>query len=132
MPTTFRLLASLLLAAALHGCASAPPEAVWPDTIVSIDDMRPNSPWQVGVPPPAKDKVRDRSHNSEVVLQVHVDSDGQVQQVRVYQSSNNPVLDEAVLHTMRQIRFAPYRTNGVAQPVTVLAPMRFPFYDRDR
>jgi hypothetical protein len=55
MPTTFRLLASLLLAAALHGCASAPPEAVWPDTIVSIDDMRPNSPWQVGVPPPAKD-----------------------------------------------------------------------------
>jgi TonB family protein len=132
MSPSLRLLASLLLAAALQGCASGPPVAEWPDTIVSIDDMQPSTPWQVGVPPPAKDKVRDRSHNSEVVLQVHVNRDGLVQQVRVYQSSNNPVLDETVLHAMRPMRFAPYRENGVAQPVTVLATMRFPFYDRDR
>ncbi len=130
--TTFRVLASLLLAAALQGCASGPPEPVWPDTIVSIDDMRPTTPWQVPVPPPEKDKVRDRSRNSVVVLQVFVGTDGAVVQARVTESSNNPVLDAAALHTMRALRFAPYRIAGVAQAVTVLATTRFPFYDRDR
>ena len=75
-----------LLAAAvavLVGCASGPPEAEWPEQLVSIDDMRATSPWVAKVPLPAKDLVRDRSRNSTVVLHVHVAADGTVQRAGV-------------------------------------------------
>lgn len=124
-----------LLAAAvavLVGCASGPPEAEWPEQLVSIDDMRATSPWVAKVPLPAVDMVRDRSRNSTVVLQVHVAADGTVQRARVAQSSANAELDEAALVSVRALRFQPYYENGMALPVTVVAPMTFKFYDRPR
>ncbi|WP_367848433.1 energy transducer TonB [Rhodoferax sp. WC2427] len=119
-------------AAVLVGCASAPPEAEWPEQQVSIEDMRSTDPWVAKIPLPAVDMVRDRSRNSTVVLQVYVAADGTVQRARVAQTSANPLLDEAALVSVQALRFVPYRENGVALPVTVVAPMTFKFYDRPR
>ena len=124
-----------LLSAAMSvlvGCASAPPEAPWPEQQVSIDDMRSTSPWVAKIPLPAADLVRDRSRNSTVVLEAQVATDGTVQRARVAQTSGNALLDEAALLSMRELRFVPYLENGVALPVTVVAPMTFKFYDRPR
>ncbi len=118
--------------AVLVGCASAPPEAPWPEQQVNLADMRSTGPWETPIPLPAKDLVRDRSRNSTVVLQVDVATDGTVQRVRVAQTSENPQLDDAALQSMRALRFLPYSENGVALPVTVVAPMTFRFYDRPR
>lgn len=128
------LLRGLVAAAAavLVGCASAPPEAAWPEQQVSIDDMRSTSPWVAKIPLPAADLVRDRSRNSTVVLEAEVATDGTVQRVRVAQTSQNALLDAAALLSLRELRFVPYRENGVALPVTVVAPMTFKFYDRPR
>ena len=51
---------------------------------------------------------------------------------RVAQTSSNTLLDEAALVSLRELRFVPYFENGVALPVTVVAPMTFKFYDRPR
>ena len=128
------LLRGLVAAAAavLVGCASAPPEAAWPEQQVRIDDMRSTSPWVAKIPLPAADLVRDRSRNSTVVLEAEVATDGTVQRVRVAQTSQNALLDAAALLSLRELRFVPYRENGVALPVTVVAPMTFKFYDRPR
>lgn len=120
------------LAAVLVGCASAPPEAAWPEQQVSMDDMRSTSPWVAKIPLPAADLVRDRSRNSTVVLEAHVAPDGAVVRVRVAQTSTNALLDDAALVSLRELRFTPYFENGVALPVTVVAPMTFKFYDRSR
>ena len=106
-----------LLAAAvavLVGCASGPPEAEWPEQLVSIDDMRATSPWVAKVPLPAKDLVRDRSRNSTVVLHVHVAADGTVQRARVAQTSANAELDEAALVSARALRLRVTNELGVA------------------
>ena len=118
--------------AVLVGCASAPPEATWPEQQVNIDDMRSTSPWVAKIPLPAVDLVRDRSRNSTVVLEAHVGADGQVLRARVAKTSDNTLLDGAALVSLQALRFAPYRENGVALPVTVVAPMTFKFYDRPR
>ncbi|WP_295953020.1 energy transducer TonB [Rhodoferax sp.] len=120
------------VAAVLVGCASAPPEAPWPEQQVNIDDMVTTSPWVAKIPLPAVDLVRDRSRNSTVVLEADVAADGTVQRTRVAQTSYNALLDEAALLSLRELRFVPYRENGVALPVTVVAPMTFKFYDRPR
>ena len=120
------------VAAVMVGCASAPPEAPWPEQQVRLDDMRSTSPWVAKIPLPAVDLVRDRSRNSTVVLEAHVAVDGKVLQARVAQTSQNALLDEAALLSLRELRFEPYFENGVALPVTVVAPMTFKFYDRPR
>lgn len=125
-------LAGALMLAVLAGCASAPPEAAWPEPLVGMEQMRSHQPWQAQIPRPEADMVRDRSGNSKVVLQVHVDADGQVLRVRVAESSGNPALDAAALQAMQALRFDPYGGQGAAQAVTVMATMRFPFYDRPR
>ncbi|WP_394788800.1 energy transducer TonB [Rhodoferax sp.] len=123
-----------LLLAALVGCASTPPEAVWPEQEVNIRDMRANHALQPQIPLPAQDLVRDRSHNTTVLLQLHVGADGQVLRSRLSPSneSQNPVLDKAALESVGDLRFEPYRGNGAAQAVTVVAPVVFLFYDRPR
>lgn len=118
--------------AVLVGCASTPPEADWPEQQVSIDDMRATGPWVAKIPLPAIDLVRDRTRSSTVVLQLQVAADGQVQRARVAETSRNALLDEAALLSARALRFVPYSENGVALPVTVVAPMTFKFYDRPR
>ncbi|MEO5796954.1 MAG: TonB family protein [Rhodoferax sp.] len=120
------------VAAVLVGCASAPPEAPWPEQQVRFDDMLSTSPWVPKIPLPAVDLVRDRSRNSTVVLEAEVAADGKVLRARVAQTSDNPLLDASALQSLRELRFVPYRENGVALPVTVVAPMTFKFYDRPR
>jgi TonB family protein len=118
--------------AVLVGCASGPSEAEWPETLTGINDMQAITPWRPQIPLPAMDKVRDRSRSSKLVLQLLVLADGRVLRARVSESSGNPVLDEAAMLSARLLRFIPYQANGVAEPVSVLAPMSFPFYDRPR
>lgn len=134
MQSHFRagLLSCVVAVAALVGCASAPPEAPWPEQQVDISQMQTSSPWQVKIPLPAPDLVRDRSRSSTVVLEVFVDADGQVLRSRVAKSSGNALLDAAALQALRELRFAPYRGVAGAQAVTVVASMSFPFYDRPR
>ena len=118
--------------AVLAGCASAPPEARWPEQQVRIEDMQSTRPWVAKIPLPAVDLVRDRSRTSTVVLEAHVAADGKVVLARVAQTSSNTLLDEAALVSLRELRFVPYFENGVALPVTVVAPITFKFYDRPR
>lgn len=132
MHNRFRHVLLVATLAVLAGCASAPPEAPWPDQQIDIAQMRTSSPWRVKVPPPARDLVRDRSRNSTVILEILVDAEGKVLRKRVAQSSANPVLDEACLLAVNDIQFSPYRGVAGAAAVTVVAPMTFPFYDRPR
>ncbi len=124
--------AACAVALLLAGCASGPSEAEWPEMLVSIDDMPATTRWRAQIPLPAIDKVRDRSRSSKVVLQLHVLADGRVLRTRVAESSGNPALDEAAMLSARLLRFIPYQVNGVAEPVSVVAPMAFPFFDRPR
>lgn len=117
----------LRLAAALAaGCASG--DAPWPERVVGVEQMpagelhaRVPAPWAV-----------DRSRTSTVVLHVHVDAAGLPVRARIERSSGNPRIDEAALGAVRKARFAPLQVDGVAQPVTLVLPMQFPFQERPR
>lgn len=122
------LLAALLLSA----CASSNPEPVWPDQIAQLQDLGVNTPPKAKVPPPAADLVRDRSHNSNVEVQMLVDAEGHVLRTKVSLTSGNPLLDQAALDAVQGLRLSPYYSVGKPQAVTVSVPFTFPFYDRPR
>ena len=72
----------------------------------------------------------DRSGVSSVTLLVHVNAQGRPVRWKVEESSGNPRLDEAAMHTMREARFAPHIVDGIAREVTVVAKLHYPFKER--
>jgi TonB family protein len=126
------LCSAVLAALLVSACASSTPEPVWPDQEARLQDLGITAQVQPKVPPPEKDLVRDRSHNSTVVVQMLVDASGSVLRSRVSQSSANPLLDQAALDAVQGLRLNPYYSQGKAQAVTVSVPFTFPFYDRPR
>jgi TonB family protein len=132
-PKTVAGLCSAVLAVLLlSACASSTPEPVWPEQIAQLQDLGIDAPMQAKVPPPAKDLVRDRSHNSLVVVQMLLDASGKVLRTRVSQTSENPLLDQAALEAVQSLRLNPYISAGRPQAVTVSVPFTFLFYDRPR
>jgi TonB family protein len=124
--------AGVLAALLVSACASSVPEPVWPDQEARLQDLGITAPVEAKVPPPLQDLVRDRSHNTVVVVQMLVDAKGGVLRTRVSQTSENPVLDKAALDAVQGLTLSPYYSVGKAQAVTVSVPFTFPFYDRPR
>jgi protein TonB len=121
-------LCAAALAWLLAGCAAPPAHDPWPDLVVPIEQMRTIGPLKTSVPIMSA----DRKGSSTVVLLVHVDAEGQPLRWKVQESSGNPRLDEAALHTMRNARFVPHRVAGAAREVTVVARFNYPFKDTGR
>lgn len=122
MPRNSRLLVCVAALSLLSACAAAAPERAWPAKLVGMDQMRPAQRIQTAL-------LVHRQSNSPaatVVLRLHVDETGRVLQSEVMQSSALPRVDGAALGAMRKMTFAPHVENGVAVPVTVVAPMHFP------
>ncbi|MEK8028843.1 energy transducer TonB [Pseudaquabacterium rugosum] len=61
-----------------------------------------------------------------VVLKLHVDEQGKVVKTVILESNGTPRMDGAALGAMRKMKFLPYTLDGIATPVTVIAPMHFP------
>lgn len=104
-------------------------DEAWPERVVPIDKMTLTAPLKVSVPTP---RAIDRSKSSSLILHIFVDEQGVPLHQRIEKSSGNPNLDEAVLHAGRVARFKPYSESGEVVPVTVVAPMHFPFKERRR
>lgn len=108
----------------LSGCATPADDEPWPARTVPIEALRPLAPIRVAVP-------LDRAERGEPVasgsaaMRVHVAADGAVQRVALLQGSGNSTLDAAAIRAMRTARFRPYEVDGVAVPVTAIAPMHF-------
>lgn len=109
------------LGAALLACACAMAPHLWPSTVVSVDRMRTLAPLHTRV----EYRRRDGPQAGTVVLRLHVDETGQVLRWAVLESSGHANLDEAARDAAREARFAPHRIDGMATPVTVVAPMHF-------
>ncbi len=71
--------------------------------------------WSGNVPPPYPAMARRMGDQGEVRLDVHVDADGAVTEVRLRQSSGSTLLDRTAIDTVRRWRFKPATIDG--QPV---------------
>ena len=98
--------------------------AEWPAHMVAIEEMKPLKPLRLSVP-----KIRPKGDvTGPVVLRVHVDVGGAVQRVALLESCGSPAHDEAALHAMRGMRFAPKLVNGVPADVTLVVPFHLPMH----
>lgn len=77
-------------------------------------------------PRPAYPRLAHRMGNEgTVILQADVNEEGIPQQVRLFQSSGNDLLDQSALSTVSQWRFTPGRKDGVITKSTVRIPITF-------
>lgn len=76
---------------------------------------RVDASWSGNKPPPYPMLARRMGEEGEVLLDVHVDRDGRVTEVRLRQSSGSDLLDRTAIDTVRQWRFQPATVDG--QPV---------------
>lgn len=77
-------------------------------------------------PRPAYPRLAHRMGNEgTVILQADVNEEGIPQQVRLFQSSGNDLLDQSALSTVSQWRFTPGRKDGVITRSTVRIPITF-------
>jgi TonB family protein len=125
MPEALSTTAAAVLALTLAGAASST-ETVqrpdWPDTVVSIESLRTLTPFKLTAPRlVTRGTVRGPS-----IVRAHVDSGGAVLKVMLVESCGNPDLDEAVLRSLRAVRFAPYTHGGVPTEVSLVVPVHVP------
>lgn len=77
-------------------------------------------------PPPAYPALaRRRNYQGTVKLDVLVDRQGRVAQIRVAQSSGYSILDRSALESVRRWRFEPARRSGRPIEMWVQVPVRF-------
>lgn len=94
----------------------------WPSLMVKLEALRALTPYELKVPRlVAKGEVR-----GPAVLRVHVASDGSVVRIELLASCGNADLDEASVHAMREMRFAPYVVDSTPTEVTLLVPVHVP------
>jgi len=87
-------------------------------------DVLPRKLPRNPAPPYPPDAFAQRQEG-RVLLQVHIDQRGQVEEISVAQSSGVPCLDRAALETVRKWRFEPARHGGKAVATVVIVPIRF-------
>lgn len=110
-----------LLALLLIGF-SARAEYVWPERVVTIEDMRLMVPIKISVP-----SIRPKGEiKGPTVLRVHVDPEGLVRRAVLLASCGSSAHDEAALNSMRSVRFKPYLVDGTATDVTLAVPLHLP------
>lgn len=108
----------LLCAIHLYGCASSETYP-WPERVVAIENMKQAVPIKrIEVP-----YRGDNKPSGTVTLRLHVDEQGIVRRTSFIESSRHTGWDKAAIKTLSEARFVPYMVDGVAVPVTVLAPM---------
>lgn len=70
-------------------------------------------------------KSRRAGDEGTTMVRVLIDIAGRPAQVSVEKSSGFPELDQAALTAVRAAMFRPYTQGGIAQPVTVIYPIKF-------
>ena len=95
-------------AASVTGAGASPPVAA------RAQGPRVDASWQGNEPPPYPLAARRRREEGTVRLDLLVEADGTVSQVRLRQSSGSPLLDRSVMQTVRHWRFVPARQDGQA------------------
>lgn len=86
-----------------------PPVAVAPPVRVG---PRIDASWSGNAPPPYPSVARRMGEQGEVRLDVHVDADGSVSDVRLKQSSGSDTLDRTAVETVKKWRFKPATVDG--------------------
>ena len=81
--------------------------------------------YRVNPPPRYPRLARRRGLEGTVLLEVLVDRNGRVREVRVQTSSGHPILDRAALSGVRDWRFSPGTIDGHPVDMQVLVPVRF-------
>jgi TonB family protein len=106
-------LASLLAAAIVAGCASAPPaqEDAWLDEDVLRACLGPRIPVELlGDGPRVK---------GVVLLEMNVLPSGRIQRVSIVTGSGNPALDEYLARRLGNFQCAPFEKVDATEPYTV-------------
>lgn len=75
-------------------------------------EPRVDASWQGNLPPPYPMAARRQGVQGRVKLDLLIEADGSVSQVRMRESSGSPLLDRSVMTTVRQWRFIPARHQG--------------------
>lgn len=113
-------LATAAIALCFSLCAWADDD--WPERLVKIEELRPLTHLQIAVP-----KVRAAGDVTRpAVLKAHVDREGAVRRVMLLQTCGSPAHDEASLHAMRKMKFAPPLIDGQPADVSLVVPLHLP------
>ena len=119
-----RLLIATTLVFTLAGPARAAEdvEPAWPTKVVKIEQLRQLNSVTLKVP----GLVVKGAVKGPAVLRVHVNEAGKVAKTGLLESCGNADLDEAAMHTAREMEFKPYTMAGVPTEVTLVLPMHVP------
>jgi TonB family protein len=103
-------------------------EAEWPTRIATIEEMKMLTPMRISVP-----GSRPRGEiRGPAVLRVHVDAEGKVRRAVLVESCGSAGHDEAALHAMRSVRFAPKLIDGEPTEVTLVLPLHLPLAKKEK
>jgi periplasmic protein TonB len=83
-------------------------------------------------PPPYPEEARRLHQEGLVVLQVQVDTQGNVASAVLRNSSGYPLLDGSAVETVKNWKFKPARMAGIAVSTSVEIPVRFKLQDMVR
>lgn len=75
--------------------------------------------------PPYPTLARKKGFEGQVILLAHVDTDGRVSTLKLYQSSGFECLDQAALETVKRWRLEPARNGAQKIASNVKIPIRF-------
>jgi len=76
-------------------------------------------------PPEYPPAARRRGYEGRVVMDVLIDREGRVGNIKIFQSSGHKVLDQAAMETVRGWLFAPARRGDEAAEMWVKVPLTF-------
>ena len=79
--------------------------------------------------PPYPAVSRRMSEEGTVLLSVHIQADGRVDEVKLKRSSGFPRLDDSAMKTVRHWRYVPAKRNGKPIPYWYAQPIRFSLDD---
>ena len=97
---------------ALHAGRSAASAAATVHDPAPTATPRVDASWQGNLPPPYPLAARRQGVQGTVKLDLLIEADGSVSQIRMRESSGSPLLDRSVMNTVRQWRFIPARHQG--------------------
>ncbi len=81
--------------------------------------------YQINPPPKYPRRARRMGLEGRVMLEVLISAKGQVDELRVLQSSGHKVLDRAALSAVRKWRFEPGTKDGRKNKMWVRIPIHF-------